>query len=237
MADRAEPGPPPDAPASPLLPAADPLAACLETAAQELLRAATDGLPAERRLRIADLAAGDVGVLEASVEQVGDVRPFRRRRGGEGLLCRVTLADATGQVDLVLWDDETRWTREGPLLPGAAVRLHGPTVKAGFRGGIELHVGAARLDAVSQEAGRSLEGSLGPVGDARVVGAPPHVRFNAEAVLDTAEGEVRVVLWDACLKAARELLPGARVRLDGATPHPALDGWFLAKDGATLRRL
>src|SRR5688500_17144992 len=79
------------------------------------LAAAWAGKDLTVRLRLGDLQVGQVGVLEAEVRAVAPVRSYQRKRGGDGLLVRVTLADRSGEADLVLWDDEVRLTKDGPL--------------------------------------------------------------------------------------------------------------------------
>lgn len=212
-----------------------------------------------RRLRVADLETDVFGVLEVQVRTLHPAKPFTSRAGRDGVLRRVTLGDASGEVDLVLWGDETRQAVDGPLTAGAWLRLRGATVKPGYREGVELHLGGCvveALDAPPAEAGGAsgnvaaggvtdaprpgasvdLEGVLESLGDTRVVGEPPDVRFQADATLATDDGPVQVVLWDDAVKAARSVLPGIRVRISGADAHPSLEGWFLA-DGATFTPL
>lgn len=180
-----------------------------------------------RRLTVAELAPGAWGVLEARVARAGTVRPYRRKQGGEGLLGRVTLADPTGEVELVLWDDETRLLREPHLQPGARLLVQGATVKAGYRGGLELALGAGRLEPVAADAppaARDLTGILvrldprGETVDLVLAGADP-----AMAVLPAP--------------LAAGLAVPMRVRVAGVVPHPLLDGWFQATAGTRVERL
>ncbi len=193
--------------------------------------------PGERRLRVADLEVGDIGVLRVQAQAVHPVQTFQRKNGGEGMLRRVTLADSSGDVDLVLWGDETQQAIDGPFVAGAHVILRGATVKAGFRGGVEVQLGGAVVEPVETVTETvTVEGVLDHLGDTQVSGAAPNIRFQAEAALVTSLGRVQVVLWDECVKAARAVLPGATVRIDGATAHPLLEGWFVADSavGANL---
>lgn len=185
-----------------------------------------------RVLRLGALHVGDVGVVAAEVRAVAPVRTYARKRGGEGLLCRVTLADATGEADLLLWDDEVRLTQDGPLRVGAAVRLHGPTVKAGRSGGVELGLGAAHLVPVPPAPLRPLAGRLVAIGATRPVGDPPALRFTCELTVATDAGDVRVAAWDAAVKAALAAGLGARVLVQGR-PNPFLEGWWTADALAT----
>jgi hypothetical protein len=219
-----------------------------ETAARlSLARAGAD--PA-RRLRVATLEPGQAGVLDVEVRAVGPARPYDRRRGGQGLLQRVTLADGTGEVDLVLWDDERRQCQDGPFQPGAFLRLRGVAVKAGHRGGVELGLGSALVEPLPAPASASasgavpgtgaatsagvLEGRLAAIGEVRPVGAPPAMRFTVEATLETTAGPVQVAAWDQAVKALRAVGVGGRLRIQGAAPNPLLDGWWTVPAGAQV---
>jgi len=199
-------------------------------------RAHQAGRPTPRLLALGNLEPGDVGVVEGEVRQVHPVRPFVRRRGGEGLVGRVTLGDATGEADLVLWDDETRLVQDGPFTPGARLRLQGVSARAGRRqGGAELALGAAVVSTLEPEARlEGLEGVLVALGPTRVLGEPPRVRFQADAELSVAGGAARLAVEGAALLALRRVLPGVTVRVRGVRPHPALEGWWLATPGTQV---
>lgn len=213
---------------------ASPSAPPLDPATAERLAAARRDGDEGHRLAIGELEVGQWGVLEAMVQDVGRTRVFSRKRGGEGMLRRILIADGTGEIDLVLWDEECRLAEDGPLAAGAQVRLHGPEVRPGYRGGLELHLGAAHIRPVTASSLRTLEGELVAVGEGRIVGEPPAVRFNADVRLRSDGQEVCVVLWDEGLRVAREVLPGTRLRVTGARPHPAIDDWYLG-DGARVQ--
>lgn len=199
----------------------------LDPQALRHLEDARQGTPAAAtRLHLGTLTPGQVGVLEAEVRSVGPVRSYNRKRGGQGLLVRVTLADASGEAELVLWDDEVRLT-QGTLQTGRTVRLHGPTVKAGRDGRPELGLGSAHIMELPPPAAARLEGLLLEIGPTVPVGTPPALRFKAELLVQTKAGPIRVVAWDDAVKQARAAGLGCRVTVDGA-PNPLLDGWWTA---------
>ncbi|MFA5945107.1 MAG: hypothetical protein WC876_11655 [Candidatus Thermoplasmatota archaeon] len=202
----------------------------LEPATAARLASARSGEDVAHRLQVASLEPGQVGVLDVQVRAIAASRPYTRKRGGEGLLQRATLADATGEVDLVLWDDELRHTAPtGPFQPGAFLRLRGATVKAGHRGGVELGLGSAAVEPIAAMASPdvvSLIGLLRGLGEVRPVGAPPALRFTMDVTLETPEGEVHVAAWDQAVKQLRAAGLGVRVLLRGCTPNPFLPGWW-----------
>ena len=211
----------------------------VDPAAAARLAAARAGPPGAGAvlLRLGALQAGAVGLVEAEVRAVGPVRRYARKRGGEGLVQRVSLADATGERDVVLWDDETRLARPGgPLQPGAAVRIHGPTVRPARDGqGLELGVTGAEVVALPAGEAQALEGLLMAIGPTRPVGEPPALRFTCELTVQAAHGPVQVAAWDAAVKAALAAGVGSRVRVRGR-PNPFLDGWWTATALDPLQR-
>lgn len=200
----------------------------VEAATAARLARARAGEDVARRLQVGTLAPGEVGVLDVQVRGVAPARTYDRKRGGQGLLQRVTLADASGEVDLVLWDDETRQAKDGPFQPGAFLRLRGAAVKAGHRGGVELALGSALVEPVEPDrsAAGPLEGTIRSFGEVRPVGAPPALRFTMEVELATPGGVVRLAAWDEAVKQLRAAGVGAEVRLPGAVVNPLLDGWW-----------
>jgi hypothetical protein len=110
----------------------------LSPAVAERLDRARSGHDESRHLTVAGLAPGMFGVLNVTIVQVHPIQTYRRKQGGDGLLGRLRVADATGEVELVLWDDETNHIRDGTFGAGVQLRLAGATVKQGFRGGVEL---------------------------------------------------------------------------------------------------
>jgi hypothetical protein len=211
----------------------------LGPATEARLRQALAGTDVALRLHLGALQAGATGVVEAAVRQVHPVRPYVRKNGGNGLIGKVTLADATGEAVLVLWDDETRLLQDGPFQPGAFLRLQGASVRAGRRGEAELALGAAivtPLEAAASPLSR-LEGTFLGVGPTRVTGAPPAVRFQADAQVQAPGGVAHIALEGEPLRDLRSILPGATVALDGVTAHPVLEGWWIAGPATTVRRL
>lgn len=214
----------------------DPWEGLLTDAVAGRLARARGGADEARRLDIGTLVPGAVGVVEATVAAVRPVRTFRRRDGREGTIGRVTLRDATGEADLLLWDGDNALVQRGDLSPNRRVRLRGVTVKEGYRGGVELALGTADilpLD-IPNDGEATLEGALEldpttPVLD----GDGP--RFKAEGYITAATGTARVVLWDDAVRDARAV--AGPLRLTGMSPHPALDGWFVSTPATRVHPL
>lgn len=195
------------------------------------LAAARAGADLAVHLRLGALEPGQVGLVEAEVRGVAPVRKYQRKRGGEGLLVRVTLADRSGEADLVLWDDEVRLAKDGPLQLGAHVRIHGPTVRSGrtTQSPPELGLSGAEVVPLPAAPEASVTGLLLAIGQTRPVGDPPALRFTCELTVGTPSGDVHVVAWDAAVKAALAAGVGTRVQVRGR-PNPFLDGWWTATE-------
>lgn len=210
----------------------------LPAGTRQRLAAAAAGQDVSRRLAIADLQPGDIGIVRARVEHVTPQRTYKRKRGGEGTMARVTLADETGSVDLVLWDEETGRVADGTFAESTRVVLRGASVKAGYRGGIELALGTAVVQRVADAEGTQAEdlvAELVELGPSRVAGEPPAVSITADALLRLEDGsDVRVVVSGACLLGLRHVRPGAGVRVVGAQRNPVLPGWYWTPPTASV---
>lgn len=125
----------------------------LEAATAARLARAAAGESVERRLQVIALRPGDAGVLDVEVVRWGPTRSYNRKRGGTGQMARITFADGTGEVDMVLWDDEVARLRAWP--PGTKLRLRGAPVKAGWKSGVELGLGSARVEILADEPARN----------------------------------------------------------------------------------
>lgn len=190
----------------------------LEAATAARLARYRRGEDAPRLLALGRLVPGEAGMVQAIVLDVGATRTYRRN-GGEGRLARVTLRDRSGEAEAVLWDDELDLVRDGVLAPGRVVRLRGVQARAGLRGGVELALGGAVVEAVDRHAARDavLE-AVEAEGDA------------VEAVL-RVDGMRRRVRVAGALRAFLEHPPGTRLVVEGLAEHPVLEGRWVAGIG------
>lgn len=80
--------------------------------------------------------------VRGRVIQIFPVRHFKRKDGTQGAVASVIIADDTGDIRMVLWDELTRAVSEHMLEVGTIVRLHGGYTKRDRRGqAIEIHAG------------------------------------------------------------------------------------------------
>jgi hypothetical protein len=200
----------------------------LEGATEARLRAAAGGTNEAHRITVAQLAPGLVGVLDVEVVHVVPTRHYQRKRGGEGSVGRLRLSDSTGEIDLVLWDEETAILASDWVQPGARLWLAGATVKAGQRGGLELGLGAGRLVPVPDASAglQTLVGDLLSIGPTRIVGEGAALRFQADVEISGPRGVQRLVVTGPVLLQVRGLTMGLRVAFSSVRPNPSLEGWW-----------
>lgn len=90
--------------------------------------------------QIADLYEGGEALLEVEVEQVGPVRKFPRRDGGEGRVATLTISDASGKGRLVLSNEEVDLVTSGTIREGGRIKVVDGLVRR-VRRGLEVTTG------------------------------------------------------------------------------------------------
>ncbi len=97
---------------------------------------------ARSRQKIEDISETDRNVvLTAKVLNIGTVRTFARKDGGEGKVTSITIADETGQIRVALWDEMTRAVSEGAVSVGDVIQIRGAYVRKGLKDKLELNLG------------------------------------------------------------------------------------------------
>jgi len=98
--------------------------------------------PFQPQVQIKNLVSGlnDVSIA-ARVIATYPTQTFKRSDLTEGKVARALLADKTGKLKLVLWDNNTNLIETGKIQAGIIIRvLHG-YLREGFDGQLELHIG------------------------------------------------------------------------------------------------
>lgn len=105
-----------------------------ETAAQ--LIAKDLGLnPKEKYVDVADIDEDmDRVSFKAKIIDTQEVRSFDRNDGSVGRVANMTLADETGEVRVVLWDDDADLVKLGEVKEGDVLKIRRGKVKSGFNG-------------------------------------------------------------------------------------------------------
>jgi replication factor A1 len=95
-----------------------------------------------KELSIEKLVSGlnDV-TITGRVIIVYSVRKFSRPDLTESKVARLLIADKTGRIQTVLWDDKATLVEKGKVTPGLIVKILHGYVREGRNGKLELHVG------------------------------------------------------------------------------------------------
>lgn len=93
-------------------------------------------------LKIKDLIVGanDITVM-GQVIAITPIRLFKRRDNSEGSVARVVIADETGTIAVVLWDEQTKTLSQKRVSPNQVLKIAHGYVRAGLDGSPELNVG------------------------------------------------------------------------------------------------
>jgi replication factor A1 len=195
--------------------------------------------------KIRDLAEGDFFVnVVGVVKGVSPVSSFQRATGTQGQVMRVRLADETGRVTVVLWDDQVDSlmdTRGGDVL-----EIEGGQVRRGLGNVLEVHVG--RLGHIKQLKDARLAAYAVPmltkISDLRlglqdidVLGRITEVgpireftrrsggvgRVGSLYVMDET-GSTRLTLWDAKADVIEQVSPDDVVLAEGGYTREGLGG-------------
>ncbi len=182
--------------------------------------------------RIASLQAGLMDAsISGEVASVGELSEFTRRDGSVGRVLRVRLADGSGQVSCVMWDDVGLFFTQQGVSAGSRVRFEHGYTKYGRGGETEFHLG-------SRSSIQVLSGSpatTGLTGEVRVsslpkaLGALPSIRLGlrklqpartekgpVQALCEDETGLVIVKFWDDTGELASSIGEGETVLVERA---------------------
>lgn len=85
-----------------------------------------------KEYKISELKAGNHNVsLVGRVKRISNVKKFVNRKGREGKLANILIADDTGEMRVVLWTENIKLLKK--FQEGAVIRVKGVEIKQGFR--------------------------------------------------------------------------------------------------------
>jgi replication factor A1 len=93
-------------------------------------------------IKVKDLVSGlnDVTII-GRVISIYPVQTFVRNDSSQGKVVRLVLADETGDLKLVLWDDKTSLVDTGEIKQGQILKVLHAYARESFNGKLELHLG------------------------------------------------------------------------------------------------
>jgi replication factor A1 len=94
------------------------------------------------RLRIEDITENTRNpALTAKIVEIGTVRTFQKKDGGEGRVASITVGDETGKIRVAMWDEMTKVISDEEVSVGDVIQIRGAYVKKGLRDALELNLG------------------------------------------------------------------------------------------------
>jgi len=195
----------------------------------------------KRGISIQDLISGLNNVTIAGrVILVYPLQKFSRSDGTEGKVRRLFVADKTGEIEVVLWDDKADMPNLEDLA-GRIVRFSHGYVRRGFDGRLELHIGSRGkievtptnvsedefppltnfMKKVSEVTGKegtvSVLGAVGQVYPASVFEREDGTEGKVKRLELKADGcRITVVLWNRKVDELAEIRPGKILGIVGA---------------------
>lgn len=214
---------------------------------------------------IGDLVFGlnDVSVV-GRVVAVYPLRIYARKNGTESRLARLVVADKTGMLRVLLWNDKADLLRDGKVIHGQIARvLHG-YVREARDGQLELHLGQRgelqvnpsdakeedfpAAESFMEKIGKltkkkkraSVLGSVESVSEVRVFSRNDGSEGKVlRLTLKDASGRMAVVFWNDNAESFRAVKAGERLQVIDARVKEKLDGQLElhVDNGAFVERL
>lgn len=208
------------------------------------------GKISQPRILIKDLVSGlnDVTVT-GRVVHVSPIQSFTRPNGELGTVRRILIADKSGTLKVVLWNEEGKLKGGKEIIPGEIVRFSHGYVREGLDGKQELNIGLRGIVEISPS---DLIGDRYPplryfmkkiseiTGENRrvdVLGVVQRLssvtRFIRQDGLEgkvrslwlrDTSGEMRVVFWDEKVEEIKNLKDGNYLEIIGARVKERIDG-------------
>jgi len=200
--------------------------------------------PLRLEVLIRDLVSGlnDVTV-SGRVIMVFPPKTYTRPDLTEGKFARLFIADKSGTLKLILWDDKTGLVEAGKVEQGQIVRVSHGYVREGLDGNLELHVGLrgdvqiSPPDAVEEEYPpitqfveklkvAEIKEEGGPVVVEGTIATTPTIREvvtsrNEKVAVASFElrdetGEIGVSAWRRLAEVVKDLTVGTRIKIKNA---------------------
>jgi len=176
------------------------------------------------------------------VTRVYPVKTFTRQNGTEGKVARLLIADKTGTLRVVLWDERTSLAESGEIERGQIIKVSHGYVREGRDGKLELHVGmrtevqVSPPDAAESEYLPALSPKITKIQQltsdmrdvdvlARVVHAGEVREFKRPSgetgqvstlLIKDETGTISLNLWDEKTALSKQIRPGDIVLAEGA---------------------
>ncbi len=176
------------------------------------------------------------------VTGIMDPREFNRNDGSVGRVCNVTIADETGEITVVLWDELADAVKTGDIKDGDVLKISG-YVKESQRG-LEVSIGHGGGIAKDESAKITVKDPMVTINEVRMGMGNVCVRglilskqeprsFNRKdgsrgavqgLMLGDETGKIRLTVWDSKLKDVEALSPGDTIEVLHAYTRESMGG-------------
>ncbi len=176
------------------------------------------------------------------VTGINDPREFNRSDGSVGRVCNVSVADETGEITVVLWDELADAVKAGEIKDGDVLKISG-YVKEGQRG-LEVSIGRGGGIARDEEAKITVKDPMVKINEVKMGMGNVCVRglvltkqeprsFSRKdgskgavqgLMLGDETGKIRLTVWDSKLKDVEALSPGDTIEVLHAYTRESMGG-------------
>ncbi|NVM55243.1 MAG: DUF2240 family protein [Candidatus Helarchaeota archaeon] len=95
-----------------------------------------------KRIQLKDLIVGMNAVsVIGRINTIFSIREFTQKSGQKGTVAKFLLQDPTGQIKVVLWNEQTKIITDRTLEENNIIEIKNAYVKGGFNNELELHLG------------------------------------------------------------------------------------------------
>jgi len=204
--------------------------------------------PLQLEILIQDLVSGLNDVTVAGrVITVYPPKTFTRRDLTEGKFARLLIADTSGTLKVVLWDDKTALMETGKVEQGQIIEVSHGYVREGLDGKLELHVGSRgniqisppdaaetkyppitqwvkKVGEIREEGGPiTVEGTIATTPTVREVVTSRNEKVAvASFELRDDTGKIGVSAWRKLADVVKRLAVGTRIRIKNAYARKGL---------------
>ncbi len=203
--------------------------------------------PLQLEILIQDLVSGLNDVTVAGrVVTVYPPKTFTRRDLTEGKIARLLIADRSGTLKVVLWDDKTDLVETGKVEQGQIIEVSHGYVREGLDGKLELHVGSRgniqisppdaaeikyppitrwekKVDEIREDGPITVEGTIATTPTVREVVTSRNEKVAvASFELRDDTGKIGVSAWRKLADVAKGLAVGTRIRIKNAYARKGL---------------
>jgi ssDNA-binding replication factor A large subunit len=199
--------------------------------------------PLRSEIQIEDLVSGlnDV-TLTGCVKAFYPPRTFFRSNGTEGKIARLLVTDKSGDINVVIWDENAETLEDGKISKGKTVKILHGYVREGLGRKLEIHVGSRGRIQILKES-LDLSSSFLQIANVKreskkvnIIGVvqrvyPTHIFKRSDGTqgkvkrleLKDKTGQITIVFWNLKVDRLGEIKEGDCLQIEDAKVRETLD--------------